>query len=235
MNRAVSPQLAESTSGQAQGTSVLLVPVGSIEQHGPHLPLDSDTVIAVAVCNAAAARLTHHGEHVRVAPALCFGSSGEHQSFAGTISIGTEALRLVVVELVRSARCWAQRVVLVNAHGGNHAALGQAVDQLVGEGHDVAWLPCATEAVDLHAGRTETSLLLHLRPASVRLDLAEPGDPRPLTAILPAMIEGGIAAVSSNGVLGDPTGATAREGSQVFLEMVDKVACLVRAGVSVPA
>jgi mycofactocin system creatininase family protein len=159
-----------------------------------------------------------------VAPPLAFGSSGEHQSFPGTVSIGTEALRFVVVELVRSLRTWAPRVALVNAHGGNLVALRSAVDQLVAEGHDVASAACATEEVDLHAGRTETSLLLHLAPGLVRLDLAEAGDCRPLAEILPALISGGVAAVSPNGVLGDPTGATAEEGRAVLETMVADVA-----------
>ena len=82
-----------------------------------------------------------------VTPPLAFGSSGEHQSFPGTISIGTTVLHQVVVELVRSARTWAERVVLVNAHGGNTTALTRAVTQLTAEGHDVGWLPCAPEPV----------------------------------------------------------------------------------------
>jgi creatinine amidohydrolase/Fe(II)-dependent formamide hydrolase-like protein len=92
------------------------------------------------------------------------------------------------------------------------------------EGHDVASAACATEEVDLHAGRTETSLLLHLAPGLVRLDLAEAGDCRPLAEILPALISGGVAAVSPNGVLGDPTGATAEEGRAVLETMVADVA-----------
>ena len=161
--------------------TVLLVPVGSTEQHGPHLPLDTDTVIAQAVASRVAELLEGDDDRILVAPALSYGSSGEHQAFPGTCSVGTEALRQVLVELVRSARTWATRVVLVNAHGGNVVALRGAVTQLAGEGHDVAWVACRTEDVDLHAGRTETSLLLHLQPWNVRVHRAEPGctEPRP--------------------------------------------------------
>jgi len=204
---------------------LVLVPVGSLEQHGPHLPLDTDTVIASAVADGLGAALD-----VPVAPPLAYGSSGEHQSFAGTISIGTEALRLVVVELVRSLRTWADRVVLVNAHGGNIGALTAAVAQLRAEGHDVAWAACATETVDLHAGRTETSLMLHLDPARVLTQLAEVGDTRPLEEILPLLIAGGVGAVSPNGVLGDPTGATAEEGADVLAAMTAEIFDLIRTG-----
>jgi creatinine amidohydrolase len=163
---------------------------------------------------------------------LTYGSSGEHQSFPGTCSIGTDALRTVVVELVRSLRTWTDRVVLVNAHGGNLDALRSAVGQLTDEDHDVSWVACATEDVDLHAGRTETSLLLHLCPEQVRVDLAEAGDGRPLAEILPTLRSGGVAAVSPNGVLGDPTGATATEGAAVLATMVYAVTARVTAGPS---
>jgi mycofactocin system creatininase family protein len=216
-------RLAHATSPETIGAGLVLVPVGSVEQHGPHLPLETDTIIASAVATTTAERLGGREAGVWTAPALTYGSSGEHQSFPGTCSIGTEALRLVIVELVRSVRTWASRVVLVNGHGGNLMALRAAVEQLVDEGHDVAWVACSTEDVDLHAGRTETSLLLHLRPDQVRLELAEAGDCRPLAKILPALMSGGVAAVSPNGVLGDPTGASAYEGAVLLASMVNDV------------
>lgn len=222
-------QLARATSPDTSGAGLVLVPVGSIEQHGPHLPLETDTIIATAVAVATAERLGGREAGVWVAPALTYGSSGEHQSFPGTCSIGTEALRVTVVELVRSVRTWASRVVLVNGHGGNLTALRSAVQQLVDEGHHVSWVACATEDVDLHAGRTETSLLLHLCPEQVRLDRAVAGNCRPLAEILPALMSGGIAAVSPNGVLGDPTGASAAEGSAVLASMVDDISARLTA------
>lgn len=109
---------------------------------------------------------------------------------------------------------------------GNLVALDAAIAVLRHDGHDgddVAWVPCATEDVDLHAGYTETSLMLHLRPGSVRLDRAEAGNTQPLSEILPAMLAGGVAAVSANGVLGDPAGATAAEGERVLAAMVADV------------
>lgn len=203
--------LAQATSAETAGAALVLVPVGSIEQHGPHLPLDTDTVIAEAVARGVAEQLPG----TWVAPSLSYGSSGEHQSFPGTSSTGTDALAHLVVELTRSMRTWADRVVLVNAHGGNLAALDAS--------DEVEWVPCATEEVDLHAGFTETSLMLHLRPESVRLDRAEAGNTQPLREILPAMMAGGVAAVAPNGVLGDPAGASAAEGERVLKAMVADV------------
>lgn len=211
-------QLATSTWPDAEGSDLVLVPVGSIEQHGPHLPLETDTLIAVAVAEALAESGPLAGAWV--APPLAYAASGEHQDFPGTCSIGTDVLALVVVELVRSLHRWVRRTVLVNAHGGNISALTRAVGQLRDEGHDVCWVPCATEEVDLHAGRTETSLLLHLAPHLVHLERAAAGNTQPLPEILPILVSSGIRAVSPNGVLGDPSGASSAEGRQVMGEMV---------------
>ena len=104
--------------GSARRELILAVPLGSCEQHGAHLPLDTDTRIAVALAD----RLARERADVVVAPALAYGASGEHADFAGTLSIGLDGLALVVVELVRSADAFAG-VVVVNAHGGNMHAL----------------------------------------------------------------------------------------------------------------
>ena len=138
---------------------------------------------------------------------------------------------MFVVELVRSMSTWAGRIVFINAHGGNVAALSKAVFQMIAEQHQVAWVPCATEDVDLHAGFTETSLMLHLRPESVRLDRAEPGDTRPLAEVLPELMAGGIAAVSANGVLGDPSGASAAQGELVLGAMANDIVHRIGDGV----
>lgn len=219
--------LASATSPGLPAGPTVLVPVGSTEQHGPHLPLDTDTVIAVAVATRAAEALGERGRQSVVAPAIAYGSSGEHQDFAGTSSIGTGVLHDVLVELTRSMATWAARVVFVNAHGGNTTALRGAVALLVREGHDVAWVACATEDVDLHAGRTETSLMLHLAPWHVRLDRAEAGNTGTLEELLPLMIAGGVKAVSANGVLGDPAGATGAEGAALLQRMTEDVAEMV--------
>jgi len=199
-----------------QERPTLLVPLGSTEQHGPHLPVGTDTVIAVAVAEALGAAL----EGAVVSPPLCFTSSGEHQGLPGVISIGNDALRLVIVELVRSAALWCGRVVLVNGHGGNIPVLLEVVDELRDEGHDVQWIPCAVRDADAHAGRTETSLMLHLAPEKVDLTMAAAGTTTPVEQLLPRLRSEGVAAVSANGILGDPAGASAAEGAEILERMV---------------
>jgi creatinine amidohydrolase len=209
------PFLAGATSPEVQRGAVVVVPVGSLEQHGPHLPLDTDTVIAHAVAVRVAEEIG-----AWCAPPVAYGSSGEHQSFTGTTSIGTPVLEHLIVELARSLRTWARRVLLVNGHGGNVDALRSAVAKLSAQGHDINLVPCAADGMDAHAGRSETSLMLHLHPSSVRLDLAAPGNTAPLAVLLPHLRAGGINAVSRNGVLGDPRGASADEGEALLADMV---------------
>lgn len=199
--------------------ATLLVPVGSTEQHGPHLPFDTDTLIAQAVCQ----RVADRNNRILVAPPIAIAASGEHQDFRGTISIGVDVLRSVLVEVARSASTWTRRILFVNGHGGNLTALDSAVRQARTEGRDVAWVACATDAVDLHAGFTETSLVLHLRPESVATHRATVGDTRPLSEILGLLQTGGVAAVSATGVLGDPTGASAAAGAETLEAMVTAV------------
>ena len=211
-------QLGPLTSNHLSGTEpFLIVPVGSTEQHGPHLPLDTDTRIATAVAGAAAERLV--GNSV-VAPAIPYGAAGEHQGFAGTISLGTEVLTAVLVEYGRSACDWAHRLVFVNGHGGNLDALRAAVALLRTEGRDVAWCSCSITGADAHAGHMETSVLLHLSPEAVLTDQLAAGNTEPLGVLMPRLREGGIVAVSESGVLGDPTRATAEAGEHLFVAMV---------------
>jgi len=216
-------ELANATSTDLLGMlPSLLVPLGSTEQHGPHLPLDTDTRIATAVARGAQAGLGAGLEHDwLVAPAIAYGASGEHQTFAGTVSIGTEALTLLLVEYGRSAACWAARLVFINGHGGNVDALTRGVSGLRAEGRDAGWCPCTAVGGDAHAGHTETSVLLHISPGDVLTDRWLAGNGAPLPELLPSMRRGGVAAVSRVGVLGDPTTATAVEGKRIFDEMVD--------------
>lgn len=202
---------------------LLVVPIGSCEQHGPHLPLDTDTVIAGALADDLAAR---RGDCV-VAPPLAITASGEHQGFPGTLSIGTEVMFAVLVELVRSAD-WASGVILVNGHGGNVHAVNRAVDVLDQEGRAVlVWWPDVPGG-DPHAGHTETSLMLALAPTSVRFERARTG---PVPAIVD-LVRYGVQPLSESGVLGDPTAASAEHGRQLFAELAGHLADAVERWVS---
>lgn len=199
------PEAAERTG------TLLVVPIGSTEQHGPHLPLSTDTDIAVAL----AALVARGRLDVLVAPALAYGASGEHAGFAGTLSIGQQALELVVVELVRSATATFARVLLLSGHGGNAEPLARAVRRLRAEGRDVrTWSP--QWRGDAHAGRTETSVQLALDAGRVRTARAAPGATGPLAELLPELRRSGVLAVSPNGVLGDPAGASADQGRRLL-------------------
>ena len=139
------------------------------------------------------------------------------------MSIGHEALRLLLVELGRSAARWAGRLVFVNGHGGNVPTLVDAVRLLRYEGRDAAWFACAARrrrARRPHRDVADARAGPRVRPAAS----GRPGNTAPLAELLPAMRAGGVAAVSPNGVLGDPAGASAEEGERLLAAMADELA-----------
>ena len=209
---------------------IVLIPVGSTEQHGPHLPLDTDTLIASEI----AGRALHRTSGLMLGPTIAVSASGEHAGFAGTLSIGTEVMTQVAIELGRSAD-WAAGIVFVNGHGGNHDAIGRAIGVLLDEGrHALAWWPKWRRRndggpPDLHAGRIETSLMLAIDPGLVRLELATPGPTIALDDLLPRLRRDGVLDVSPTGVLGDPEGASGTEGERFIGEFVDDLVLAIEA------
>ena len=197
--------------------ALLVVPLGSTEQHGPHLTLSTDTDIALAICTRAA-------EQSRPTRGAC--TSLRIQRRARWLRRNplhwSGALELLIVELCRSATDTFTRIVLVSGHGGNAEPLARAVATLRAEGRSVlAWSPSWDG--DSHAGRTETSLQLALDPARVAIERATAGDTRPLAETLELLRTGGVRAVSPNGVLGDPRGASATEGAELLEYLTDQL------------
>jgi creatinine amidohydrolase len=120
-------------------------------------------------------------------------------------------------------------VLIVNGHGGNLDALRSAGTLLRSEGRDVAWFPCGTPDGDAHAGRTETSLMLHVEPDWVRSEEAVAGETEPIATLLPRLRAEGVRAVSPTGVLGDPSGAAAEEGAALLGGLTERLLAAVTA------
>ena len=195
---------------------LLVVPIGSCEQHGPHLPLDTDTRIAMVLAEGLVGR--YEAGELMVTPPVTITASGEHAAFPGTLSVGSTVMEQYIIELVRSAD-WSAGVVLVNGHGGNHSAVDRAVRLLRTEQRRVlSWWP-RVEGGDAHAGDTETSIMLAIAPELVHMERAAAGATAPLADLIDAMREGGVRAVSENGVLGDPRRATAHHGRMVLTKL----------------
>lgn len=195
---------------------IVLLPLGSWEQHGPHLPLHTDTLIVDAVVNEALQDPSIQIADFLVAPTISITASDEHDGFLGGLSCGTQGLVASVVAIARSAS-WARGICIVNGHGGNFSALTQissALDYEKIPAH--VWSLPGYVGGDMHAGHTETSLLLHIAPSVVRHELIEIG----ATNITPQDIEimktTGVKNVSPNGVLGDPSQANAQHGREVL-------------------
>jgi mycofactocin system creatininase family protein len=203
------------TSTDIEGRNpIVILPLGSWEQHGPHLPLDTDSLIINAVVESAV-RSHPHADDFFVAPTLPITASDEHAGFAGGLSTGTSALVDAVVAICRSASAWARGVLIANGHGGNIDALRSISSALDHERirHSVWSLPSYAGG-DMHAGRTETSVLLHLDATSVRHDLIPPDSDPDVT--VDRLRESGVKASSPSGVLGRPSEATKQHGESVM-------------------
>lgn len=215
---------------------VLLLPIGATEQHGPHLPLNTDTAIASAACAYASAKTG-----APVMPAIGYAVSiGHTEKWPGTFALFHETL----MQTVREIAAWAvaagwTRLLLVNAHCGNDAALRCAVDRLRFD--FVNRLQIATrntwqltseiashftaDAADWHANAAETSLMQFIAPETVGAErIAEAGDPdRTGGCVFPHMV----AHTSLNGVTGLPINATFEKGAALLREIGDALASLI--------
>jgi creatinine amidohydrolase len=229
--------------------TVAVVPTAAMEQHGPHLPLDTDTYLCTRVVESAADR-AQLGGSVLVAPTLAFGSSVHHMAFAGTLTLTAGTFLAVVGDLCGNlVHHGFRRLLVVNGHGGNSALVREAVQQLANRAPVLAaavdyWAlaeDIASEVRDsppggmAHACEFETSLMLHLRPESVRLDLVRREIPAPrfpserLDLISSATATAGWRTdqLSSSGVLGAPDLATPEKGERLFEACVDGLSQLI--------
>jgi creatinine amidohydrolase len=226
--------------------TVVVVPTAAIEQHGPHLPLDTDTFLCTSVARAGAARA---GDTL-VTPTICFGSSEHHMAFPGTLTLSQETFRAAVTDVCRSlARHGFRRLLVVNGHGGNTALLGATVQQLGFEApiHVVGvdyWTLGRAAIAEVresplggmgHACEFETSLMLHLRPESVRRELIvrEIVRPRYAEERFDLLEKGSVSAhwktqeLSRSGVMGAPDLATEEKGRRMFEACADGLAALI--------
>lgn len=217
------------------GDSVLVLPTGAIEPHGPHLPLATDLIVAEAVSAAVVERGAAAGNDVWLLPALGYTKSDEHARLPGTVWLRASTLFETLVDIGASiAQTPARRLLFLNAHGGNSALIEVAARELRRRFDLQTFFasgpaqPGPTErGLGIHAGWAETSMMLHLRPDLVQMDKARPSV---ADAVADAEHVGFTKAVkfgwladdfADSGVIGDPTGADADIGATLFDQRVE--------------
>ncbi|MEU0966427.1 creatininase family protein [Streptomyces sp. NPDC005917] len=215
------------TRGAGVSSQVAVLPVGSYEQHGPFLPLATDTLVACAVAREIAAAFPVH-----LLPPVTVSCSHEHAAWPGTVSISSVTLHAVVQDIAESLRrSGVEALVVLNGHGGNYV-LGNVVQEASARGERMALYPAAEDwetalvragvetsaLTDMHAGEIETSILLHAHPELVR-----PGhesadftadDRRHLLTL-------GMSAYTESGVIGRPSLGSAEKGKELLASLAD--------------
>jgi len=220
---------------QERGRDTVVIALGATEQHGPQMPLATDALLGDHLARMVAERLDAF-----VAPTVRIGCSEHHLEFPGTLSLSDGTFHAVVADIVRSlARGGFARVVLLPTHGGNFGPLATALE-LLGPQHDIevraltdlaalftiAQLGADEHGVPLgeggvHAGEWETSMLIAIHPELVHSDRGEPGYTGDPQAAVGAIFGEGVHAVSQNGVIGDPSRASAEHGARYWDEVLN--------------
>ena len=232
--RAIADRSTTALADQLTVGSIVLLPIGATEQHGPHLPVTTDTLLVERLVTQVVADV---GEDLDLwqLPTLSVGRSAEHGATAGTLSLSTATLQAVLDDLASSVASWpVTRLVLVNGHGGNTPVLDAACRDLR-IAHDLGTFllrPMASlsppkrlldhDHPEVHGGAVETSLMLHTAPDLVDMDRATPG-PTTLPDSFEHVRFGGsvafgwtMADVADGGIVGDPTRADADAGRTMF-------------------
>jgi len=213
-------------------TDVAILPVGALEQHGPHLPLDTDAFDARYLAHRVAEACSD--PKPLVLPLISYGVSYHHDGFAGTVSIGNDTLSRLIYDVGMSvARNGIRKLVIINAHGGNAPALNHAAQMInrdarifvcvdTGETSDIDIAKTISTPNDVHAGEIETSTTLAVRPGMVRRDQVEKAVPSFPSRYLNFSSKRGVSwyaytrKISTNGVMGDPTQADAEKGHRIW-------------------
>jgi creatinine amidohydrolase len=226
------PEIAAMAEG---GMDFCLLPIGATEQHGPHLPVNTDSVLATATCMYASAKTG-----VPMLPTIDYACSlGHTDRWAGTLSLYPETLGVTVREICGFLmRTGFRRVLIVNSHWGNTSSLRCAIDRIRFDhaGHFQIglknsfeltrgiWNQFIDDGEDFHANRAETALMLFLEPQNVRKEKIEDDPDRTggkvFTYVVPQ--------TSKNGVTGYPSRATAEDGRGLFVEMGEALTAFVR-------
>jgi creatinine amidohydrolase len=226
---------ADQLREQARRDAIVIVPVAALEQHGPHLPVEVDSILGETVAARTAEKVLRKGEPVLVLPVLWTGVSEHHMSFGGTVTLDNAAFAALIEGVVRSvARHGFRRTVLLNAHGGNENALRPITDDLTPKlGVPIVqftyWYAAAVAIAKIletqgglqHASEAETAMMMAVRPDLVAVDRI-PLAKSNTTPDVSDVVGGGvyrwrsIGSRSGSGVIGNPEAATADKGERLF-------------------
>jgi creatinine amidohydrolase len=231
-------QLPEKSNG------LVIIPIGAIEQHGPHLPVVVDALLAEAAA-LAIDRLLPAETPVWFGPTITFGKSNEHHTFPGTLSISASTLRRIIMALATQLKALGFRhIALLNTHGGNSAVIDYTLREIQSELDlrvDHLRIPSTSELSaqestwGFHAGEWETSLMLALAPELVEPSkalchypayLSDRGKLRPESA--PAIFSWQTSDIAPAGVMGDATAATVEKGNRWFSTAMEQLAAYIR-------
>jgi len=222
---------------------VALLPVGALEQHGPHLPLDTDAFDADYLARRVAEACSD--PKPLVLPLISYGVSYHHADFTGTVGISNDTLAKMIYEIGMSVSCnGIRKLVIINGHGGNSPALNYAAQMInrdarifvcvdTGETSDVDIDKIIDTPNDVHAGEIETSTGLSVRPQLVQMDRAKKHIPKFSSRYLNFTSKRGVLwyaytrKISSSGVMGDPTKASAAKGDRIWEIMIAHLVSLV--------